>query len=817
MLAPLCSLAPVGSGLHALSAWLWCARFAFAAGWMFALRRGVRFAPLVLTAIAGFALAMDRGTTVLSATLRDAAATGETRVSMLITVAGIPRVSDTEVSFPARVRAVEEGLAGCIGRCRTLEVRLGRALLAPAGDGPSGAWFPAPGDVLSCTGRLYLPDPQMNPYEPDSRRTLVDSGVAARCRLETADRRGARPADLVRYAPLRFAAWCYRRLDALLEQSLEPAAAALSRALLLGDKTGLGAEERLAFERTGALHLLAVSGLHAGLFAGFVGWAAGLARIGPRPRVWLISLALGTYVLVTGSGPAVLRAATMSLAALWRPRSRQGGQSLGYLGAAGLLLLAADPLSVADPGFQLSFLASLGILTWPVLLRGVHGGVAANLGAQVCTVPVVLHRFYRFCPYGPVTGLVLLPLGALMITCLFGTALAGMLCPPVFVVLAPVINLLLGTFLALAGLLGRLPGSLLTTGHPAPAVAGCVLAAVVVVSLLPAGRRTPVRGGATQVVAHCPAVFALAAVCLLCLHAAGRHLPPSEPTVAWFSVGQGDCALIQAGQKAVLVDFGPPGPPGSTAGDRFSRSVLPYLTATRCRPCLGVLSHPHADHIGGMARAMAAFPEMVVVTRAAFSAEVRAWAPQDACGAARLVFLEGPVRSDLGVCGRGPSGHTAQLELFSAPVPGPAEDLNEMSLLCRLTLRSMLPQTGANAAGLVLFAGDLGEQGETSLLRSASAALEAKVLKVGHHGSGGSSTTAFLRTVAAELAVISVGANRFGHPSGEAVSRIALSGCAVLRTDEAGWIQARFEDRAVFVSTFRAGDRSREPQAGFEN
>lgn len=770
------------------------------------LRRRWRCAPLVLAAVAGFTLATDRGAAVLASGLREASASGETRLSAVVTVAGIPREWDFEVSFRARVSAVGGDGGPPVVRCRTLDVRLPRSLLAAIAGGGDG-WFPAPGDVLSGTGRLYLPEPQMNPYESDARRTLVQSGVAARCLLETAERLPPGPRDLVRYAPLRLAAWCYRRLQGLLDKDLGPAAAGLGRALLLGDKSGLTSEHRTAFERTGALHLLAVSGLHAGLFAGFVGWAAGALRFGARSRPWLVSAALAVYVLVTGSGPAVLRAAVMSLAAVWRPRSRTGGQGLGYLGVAGLLLLAADPLSAADPSFQLSFLASLGILIWPALLGRLGRGLAASFGAQICTIPVVLHRFYRFCPYGPVIGLALLPLGAALITFLFGAALAGMICPPAFAFLGPAIDLVLRGFLALVGTVGRLPGSLLTTGHPAPAVAGCALAVIVGAGLLP--RR---HGMALQSLPDGTArraVFAaVCAVLLLCAHTVWRHRPPPEPVVCWFCVGQGDCALIQAGGRAVLVDFGPPGPPGSTGGDRFSRSVLPYLKATRCRPFLGVLSHPHADHVGGMRPAMVAFPEMVVVSRDVFREQVLQWAgPCPGDPPSRFVFLDCPARSGLDLATREEpaSREGLMLEFFFAPeTAGTAEDLNELSLVCRLaTGTGPFPPAAGHSPGLVLFTGDLGEQGEFGLLQAGGQSLQSRVLKVGHHGSSGSSTAGFLDAVGAELAVISVGVNGFGHPSAAAVSRIAATGSAVFRTDRAGWIEARFAGQTILVRTFR--------------
>lgn len=814
MLAPRCSLEPEAAVVQPLLAWLWCGRAAFVGGWLAWRRGGARIPTWALAAAAGFVLAMSRGSATMSCPLREAAAE-ELCLPVLATVTGIPHDSYGDFVFEADARAAGQDGATLPGWRGTLQLRVSADAL---GTGPDGR-LPrclAPGDRLRCFGRLYLPEPQMNPYEPDGRRTLLGSGVAARFGAETAERLPAGRLALLQYLPMRAAAWCYRRLDDLLRGNLSPAAAGLARALLLGDKAGLGQAERTAFERTGALHLLAVSGLHAGLFAATVAWAAGALRLGARPRAWLVTVVLGLYVLVTGSGPAVQRAAVMSLAALWKPASRKGGGSLSYLGAAALFLLVRDPLSAADPGLQLSFLASLGIVTWPLLagktlLAGkARRALASSLGAQVLTLPVVLHRFYRFCPYGPVIGLALLPLGGALITALFAAALAGLLCPPLFAILGPVLDLLLRGFVGVVAVLGRLPGSLLNIGHPAPAASACAAVATVWASL---AASRPGGAAAARPAARAAAV-ALLAVGLLCVQSVWRNRAPSETTVDWFCVGQGDCALIHACGHAVLVDFAAPGPPGSQGGDRFSRAVLPYLNARRCRPDLGILSHPHADHVGGLRQAMLAFPRMKVITREVFRENLPGWlAPEDPAAGLqrRLVFLDAAAWMDLGpAAGRGPAGGTsggaARLELFFASGEALGDDLNELSLVCRLAEAGgrQNNEPAADLTGLVLFTGDLGEDAEGRLLESASAWLPARILKVAHHGSGGSSTEAFLSAVGMKAAVVSVGENGYGHPSREALARIARAGAVALRTDQVGWVQARFRGQGFTIRTFRS-------------
>jgi hypothetical protein len=220
---------------------------------------------------------------------------------------------------------------------------------------------------------------------------------------------------------------------------------------------------------------------------------------------------------------------------------------------------------------------------------------------------------------------------------------------------------------------------------------------------------------------------------------------------------------------------------------------------------------------------MRAFPEMVVITRQEFAAQVSQWTAADPPSPLpwpppdNLVYLaETHACLELGdsLSGfTGPGAGEARIELFAAP-DGPAgENLNDRSLVARVVV-GLVPAAGAanqggsaktGATALVLFAGDLGEEAESRLLASLNLSLRAEVLKVAHHGSGGSSSAAFLHEVRPRLAVVSVGVNGFGHPSRAALSRLRDQGALVLRTDEVGWVQIRPSGGQLRVEVFRGG------------
>lgn len=198
----------------------------------------------------------------------------------------------------------------------------------------------------------------------------------------------------------------------ILKEYLDGDELALANALILGDKTLLSQEIRNTFSSAGAMHVLAVSGLHVGLvmlilnfiFGRFTGWISrGMALTMTILITWI-------FAGLVGFPPSVVRAVIMfSIVLIGQLIGRQGS-GLNSLGFAAIILLAYDPFLLFDLGFQLSFLAMVGILTlyesvsrffyiknkW--LLR-VWQATAVGIAAQITTLPLVLFHFHQFPNY----------------------------------------------------------------------------------------------------------------------------------------------------------------------------------------------------------------------------------------------------------------------------------------------------------------------------------------------------------------------------------------------------------------------------------
>lgn len=345
----------------------------------------------------------------------------------------------------------------------TLAVQpLGVRLLAyvPLGSGVG------PGDRVRLVGRWGIPQPRA------WREALLRRGIhglfwAEEAVVEAPGRPG----------PLRLAWGVRESLLARLDAGLPRPAADLLSALLLGARGRLSEDEVEAFRQAGVAHLLALSGLHVGILAAGGLWVLGFLRV---PRAWrypLLVPAVGFYVLLGGARVSLLRAGIMfaALGLFWFVWERgwvlrRWLDPLHGLSLAALVVLVLWPWSALDAGFQMSFLATAGIV---LLLPGWLGSalrrrvprpvrpavdlLGVTLCAQAWAVPVVGSAFGYLAPYGIVANLVLVPWTAVLLW----AGLLALVPLPLGVALERAV---VGPYLALVRGLAELPGASLPVG-----------------------------------------------------------------------------------------------------------------------------------------------------------------------------------------------------------------------------------------------------------------------------------------------------------------------------------------------------------------
>jgi len=206
---------------------------------------------------------------------------------------------------------------------------------------------------------------------------------------------------------------------------------AVGAALSLGYKSALSDEVRNAYANTGAMHILAVSGLHVGIVQLIVSGLLGLLNL--RWKGWrfvrtlMIVLSIWAFALLAGGAPSVLRAATMfSFLAVGLALGRKSSV-YNTLAASAFILLCINPNLLYEVGFQLSYLAVLGIVyfqpriyrLWYVENRigdYLWQLVAVSIAAQIATLPISLYYFHQFPVYFIFSGLVAVPAAALILS-----------------------------------------------------------------------------------------------------------------------------------------------------------------------------------------------------------------------------------------------------------------------------------------------------------------------------------------------------------------------------------------------------------------
>ena len=233
----------------------------------------------------------------------------------------------------------------------------------------------------------------------------------------------------------------YRLHEQYKQMGIDGRELGIISALTLGYREDLDKDVRRAFSASGAMHVLAVSGLHTGIVWGLVIW---LLTLGgwrkplweEKGKRWVLSMTaivlIWVYAFVTGLSPSVMRSSLMlsfwSLSGLLDQYTSRWNPLL----AAAVVILLINPLSLWSVSFQLSFAAVAGIMLIgqrmqsTIVLKGrglqyIGGLLLVSVAAQMATIPLTLHYFGQTSNYFALTNLIVIPMAWIILLLGFGT------------------------------------------------------------------------------------------------------------------------------------------------------------------------------------------------------------------------------------------------------------------------------------------------------------------------------------------------------------------------------------------------------------
>ncbi len=671
-----------------------------------------------------------------------------------------------------------------------------------------------PGDEILVSGSLRA-------FADDERGdSLRSSGMVGSIRAERMSVAPARPGPARWLDDFRRAAG-----DALARVLPEPAAG-LAAGILIGLRERVDRDLAADFTTSGVSHVVAISGWNIAIVGGAVGAFGG--RLRRRRRAVLIAVAIGAYTAFAGASAAVLRAAAMAGVVLLARESARPARAATALGWAVFLLLMVDPGLAVDAGFQLSSAATAGLIAWAAPLAArlegpqpgrIRAWLAESLGvslaAQAATLPIVLLAFGRLSVVAPAVNLAVVPLVApAMAAGLLALAGGGLVSVGGPAGLATILGLpawaLLTAIIVTVRTAAEVPLASIDLEPPINLVLAAIGVAIMgagprVISLAHARARHGARAGSTvanrgssagQTTAgrrnarglpRSRAGRAVAAGLAIAVVAAGLafvHRPDGLATITILDIGQGDAILVEGGRGGRLLVDGGPDP------DRLLVALDEQLPPWDRRIDAIILTHPHEDHVAGLAILLGRYAISSV-----FETPMAGPGPGYAAWAERLRAL--PIARGVLATGSRLVVDDIRLRVLW-PDPG--------------TVPTTAPNdgTGINNASIVLLGevagrrflltGDVEDGVDPRLVERGLPTVD--LLKVAHHGSRTSSTPSFLDAVRPTIAVASAGRdNPYGHPTKATMDRLAGLAQRVYRTDRDGSVTVVLGADRIVVRT----------------
>jgi len=567
------------------------------------------------------------------------------------------------------------------------------------------------------------------------------------------------------------------------------------KGLLVGDRSEISKEIKTSFINAGVIHVLAVSGLNVA-FVIIIFFS--LFSVLPLSQNWktlLTILALVGYMFITGATPSIVRATIMGIILLSGRMLERKSDIYNSIAVACIVILLVDARQLFDVGFQLSFLAVISMVYfYPMLYRlfqllpeSLKKNAAvdytaklffASLAAQLGTMPLTIIYFGRISLISLLANVVVIPAINIALAIGFVVVLFSLVSFWLASIYAAVCQLLLHLTIRFVDIASNLPYAYFEIHQFALLQSLLFYSAVLMIFHLG-------NGSFKQKLAVI--VLVVINFIIFGIGFSERWGKDGRLTVAFLDVGQGDASILKFPDgKTMLIDAGPK----TRTYDAGEHVILPFLKHSGIRKIdVAVVTHPHDDHIGGLAYLI----KNIQIGEVLESGQRYGSDIKRECDS--LIGIKGIAHK---------TAHAGeQIDAFDGArvyvlhpnsrfVSPEGESLDGNPNDGSVVLKVVYGKCG------MLFMGDVDRTAELAVTEIYGDFLKSDILKVAHHGSITSSTPQFALKSKPMYAVISVGRfNPFNHPSAEVLTRYRALDTRIMRTDELGAVMFECDGETV--------------------
>ncbi|MDD2968898.1 MAG: DNA internalization-related competence protein ComEC/Rec2 [Lachnospiraceae bacterium] len=578
------------------------------------------------------------------------------------------------------------------------------------------------------------------------------------------------------------------RLLKVYDSVFPPMQTGVMKAMVLGASTELDAEIKEVYQKSGIAHLLVISGQHISMIGMGIYLMLRKSTMSKISASCLSIILIYLYAVMTGMGSSTIRSITMFAIYLSADLVNRTYDMITAMALTAVMILFWQPMMVFQPGFQLSFGAVMGIgLLYPTLQKfmtkknKINSLVLSSFSISYFTLPIIMFSYSSIPAYSILLNLIAVPLMSILLP-------LGIFLIPIFALSVDLAQFLsfpcqfiLKIYQLICELNTIIPGNTLITGRPMIVQILIFYAGILaLILILEKGNR----------------ICAVMMLSLLAMILFWKNTVPCAVTM--FDVGQGDCILIEAEGKNILIDA------GSTSKNKTGQyQIIPALKALGIRQLdMVIATHADQDHVS-------AIPELISFCLEENGMKIKTLVMSEKMkeeeGSVELAEYADQAGISVKFLNKGDviSGTHMKLICLNPDVAGSIKDPNEASIALWFEFKNFK----------ALFTGDITGEGEIEMIEfieqmeEKGESVRIDYLKVSHHGSESSTPVELLALTNPVAAFISCGENNtYGHPHRELTDRLLEQHIPIFSTAKSGQIRVTTDGEKMVVKRYYGED-----------